>query len=172
MVDWLGLAIPFAYLGILVGSLATFSSLYRKRKAGKATNRSSFSPTQLANTKAVNASSLEPWFPPHLQRNIYLSLLHLEPESNDNKKAPAVPESVLKAALLRRATEDIHRVLAVRSAKQALSSLLQKGSVGDELWQRFLLAEKEIEEEVRDVVNEVPTNSRQHFPKQWHQTGR
>lgn len=66
-----------------------------------------------------------------------------------------MPESVLRAALLRRATEDIHRVLAIRSAKQALMTLLQKGSVGDELWQRFLLAEKEIEEEVRDVVNEV-----------------
>jgi len=34
MVDWVGLAVPFAYLGILVGSLATFSSLYRKRKLG------------------------------------------------------------------------------------------------------------------------------------------
>jgi len=66
-----------------------------------------------------------------------------------------VPESVLKAALLRRATEDIHRVLAVRSAKQALSNLLQKGTVGDDLWQRFLRAEKEIEDEVRDVVEEV-----------------
>ena len=66
-----------------------------------------------------------------------------------------MPESVLRAALLRRATEDIRRVLAVRSAKQALTTLLQKGSVGDELWQRFLLAEKEVEDEVRDVVNEV-----------------
>jgi translocation protein SEC66 len=35
MVDLVGLVIPFAYLGILVISLATFSSLYRKRKAGK-----------------------------------------------------------------------------------------------------------------------------------------
>lgn len=34
MVDWLSLAVPLAYLGILIGSLATFSSLYRKRKAG------------------------------------------------------------------------------------------------------------------------------------------
>lgn len=33
MVDWLSLAVPFAYLGVLIGSLATFSSLYRKRKA-------------------------------------------------------------------------------------------------------------------------------------------
>lgn len=33
MVDWLNLMVPFAYLGVLIGSLATFSSLYRKRKA-------------------------------------------------------------------------------------------------------------------------------------------
>lgn len=33
MVDWLSLSVPLAYLGILIGSLATFSSLYRKRKA-------------------------------------------------------------------------------------------------------------------------------------------
>lgn len=32
-VDWLSLAVPVAYLGILLGSLATFSSLYRKDKS-------------------------------------------------------------------------------------------------------------------------------------------
>ncbi|KAJ5641068.1 Pre protein translocase subunit Sec66-domain-containing protein [Penicillium herquei] len=138
MVNWLSLAVPFAYLGILIGSLATFSSLYRKRKAHK-------------------AASLEPWFPSHLQRDIYFSLLHLDPsaQKENQKKTPAVPESVLKAALLRRATEDIRRVLALRSQKQALSTLLQRGSVGDDLWQRFLRAEKEMEEEVKDVVAEA-----------------
>lgn len=45
--------------------------------------------------------------------------------------------------------------MALRSQKQALSMLLQRGSVGDDLWQRFLRAEKEMEDEVRDVVNEV-----------------
>ncbi|KAI9828706.1 MAG: translocation protein S66 [Thelocarpon impressellum] len=147
MVDWIGLVVPFAYLSILVGSLATFSSLYRKRKAAKAT-------------------SLEPWFPQHLQRDIYLTLLHLEPEPAPGKeKAPPVPESVLKAALLRRAVEDIHRILQVRNSKQALSSLLQRGSVGDDLWQRFSRAEKEAEEEIRDVVNEANA-----FVPGWGQT--
>ena len=127
-VDWLTLLVPFAYLFILTGSLAVFSSLYRKRKAAK-------------------AASLEPWFPPHLQRNIYLTLLHQED--------PKVPDSYLKAALLRRATEDIHRIVQIRNAKGALQTLLQRGSVGDDLWQRFQRAEKEIEEELRDVVNEV-----------------
>ena len=66
-----------------------------------------------------------------------------------------MPDSILKAALLQRACEDIKRILAVRSAKQPLSQLLQRGSVGDELWQRLLRAEKEIEAELKDVVEEV-----------------
>lgn len=66
-----------------------------------------------------------------------------------------MPETVLKAALLRRATEDIKRVMALRNQKQALAMLLQRGSVGDYLWQRFQRAEKEMEDEVRDVVTEV-----------------
>ena len=71
------------------------------------------------------------------------------------KKISSVPETVLKAALLRRAVEDIRRLMELRSQKPALSNLLQKGSVGDDLWQRFLRAEKEMEEEFRDVISEV-----------------
>lgn len=137
-VDWFMLSIPIAYLVILIGSLAVFSNLYRKRKA-------------------ATAASLEPWFPPHLQRNVYLSLLHME--------NPKVPDSILKAALLRRATEDIHRIVQIRNAKQALQVLLQRGSVGDDLWQRFQRAEKEIEEELRDVVQEANA-----FAPNWGQT--
>ncbi|PYH99523.1 hypothetical protein BO71DRAFT_394254 [Aspergillus ellipticus CBS 707.79] len=138
MVNWITLAVPFAYLGVLIGSLATFSSLYRKRKAMK-------------------SFTLEPWFPPHVPRDIYFSLMHHEPPatSGKEKKAPAVPDSVLKAALLRRAIEDIRRVMALRTQKPALAMLLQRGSVGDDLWQRFLRAEKEMEDEVRDVVAEA-----------------
>ncbi|KAK2600250.1 Translocation protein S66 [Conoideocrella luteorostrata] len=134
-VDWIGLAIPFAYLMVLGGALMTFSSIYRKRKAAESAN-------------------LAPWFPPNLQRNVYLSLLHMEPEDG-KEKSPKVPDSVLKAALLRRAVEDIDRLIQIKSAKQACSSLLLRGSVGDDLWQRFQRAEKEMEEELRDVVTEA-----------------
>lgn len=134
-IDWMGLVLPFSYILVLGGTFVTFSSVYRKRKA-----------TQSAN--------LAPWFPPHLQRNIYLSLLHLDPEDG-NGKGPKVPESVLRAALLRRAVEDIHRIIQIRTAKTACSSLLARGSVGDDLWQRFSRAEKEMEEELRDVVMEA-----------------
>lgn len=75
----------------------------------------------------------------------------MEPEEGK----PGVPESVLKAALLRRAVEDIQRLIQIKTAKQACSSLLQRGSVGDDLWQRFQRAEREMEEELRDVVTEV-----------------
>lgn len=105
-------------------------------------------------SRTAQSANLEPWFGPHLQRNIYLSLLHLEPEEG-SEKAVKVPESVVRAALLRRAVEDIHRIIQIRNGKQALSTLLQRGSVGDDLWQRFLRAEKEMEEELRDVVVEV-----------------
>jgi len=40
-----------------------------------------------------------------------------------------------------------------------LGNLLARGSVGDELWQRFERAEKEIESELRDVVTEVGTRT-------------
>jgi hypothetical protein len=37
-IDWVGLSVPFAYITVLVGSLITFSSVYRKRKAGQEFN--------------------------------------------------------------------------------------------------------------------------------------
>src|SRR5208282_1049717 len=101
---------------------------------------SKFAPHLFADYHTARAATLAPWFPPHLQRNIYLSLLHLEPEDG-KEKARAVPDNVLRAALLRRAVEDMSRIVEVRTAKQACSTLLQRGSVGDDLWQRFLRAE-------------------------------
>lgn len=81
------------------------------------------------------------------------------PADIKEKKKPPVPETVLKAALLRRAAEDLKRLLQLRNQKPALAALLQKGSVGDELWQQFLRAEKELEEEFRDVVAEVRSST-------------
>ncbi|ROT36779.1 hypothetical protein SODALDRAFT_281316 [Sodiomyces alkalinus F11] len=140
-IDWLSLALPVAYLFVLGGSLYTFSTIYRKRKAAQSAN-------------------LAPWFGPHLQRDIYLSLLHLDQRDDEQGKekkeaSPRIPDSVIRAALLRRAVEDIHRLVQIRTAKQACSALLQKGSVGDDLWQRFQRAEKELEDELRDVVMEA-----------------
>lgn len=149
---WKGLIVPFLYITILVGSLITFSSIYRKRQEGDFRFTKEISNLKLMVNTAKSAN-LAPWFPPHLQRNIYFSLTHLE--QPEDEKGIRVPESVIRAALMRRAVEDIYRIIQVRTTKQALSTLLQRGSVGDDLWQRHQRAEKEIEEELRDVVMEV-----------------
>lgn len=112
--------------------------------------------TALHGSKTLTGSiaqlaNLEPWFEPHLQKQIYSSLLEISATGEKTK----VPDSVVRAALLRRAVADIGRIIQVRQAKQALNVLLQRGSVGEDLNQRFQRAEKEIEEELREVVMEV-----------------
>ena len=129
----ISLLIPITYLSILIGSMATFSYLYRRRQT-------------------LKKLRLAPYFPPHTARNVYLSLLHL-PDASPEK--PKVPDSVLRAALLSRACTDVQRILTIRSRKPALSTLLQRGVVGDEIWQRLLRAEQELEAELKDVVAEA-----------------
>jgi translocation protein SEC66 len=150
--DWRGLVLPLCYVVVLGGTFMTFSTIYRKRKASMFV--AFWGQCKILTCMIVESANLAPWFPPHLQRNVYLSLLHMEPEGG-SEKTPKVPDSVIRAALLRRAVEDIHRIIQIRTAKAACSSLLQRGSVGDDLWQRFQRAEKEMEEELRDVVMEV-----------------
>lgn len=93
------------------------------------------------------AKQLEPYFPRHLERDIYVTLL--------NTSDPPTPDSLLKAALMRRAVIDITRILRVREDKPALQNLLQKGSIGDDLWNSLLAAEKELEAEIIEVVAEA-----------------
>lgn len=70
---------------------------------------------------------------------------------------PPAHEGLVKAALLRRAVADIHRIMRIREDKPALANLLQRGSIGDDLWNSFLAAEKELEAEVLEVVTEAET---------------
>ncbi|KAL1915378.1 uncharacterized protein VTP21DRAFT_6836 [Calcarisporiella thermophila] len=86
----------------------------------------------------------EPWFGQHHERNEYITLL-----SKD------APDNHLKAALLRRATEDLRRVLRLREDKQALSQLLRNGAVGDDLWAQVLATEQEMNQELQEVVEEA-----------------
>ncbi|OJA20027.1 hypothetical protein AZE42_07905, partial [Rhizopogon vesiculosus] len=90
----------------------------------------------------------EPYFPSHPERDIYVSLLQSDPPAH---------ESLLKAALVRRAMTDVSRVLKMREDKAALQNLLQKGSIGDDLWNSLLQSEKELEAEIMEVVAEANT---------------
>jgi len=91
----------------------------------------------------------KPWFPSHPERDVYVSLLQLQD--------PPASEGLLKAALLRRAVANVHRIFRIRDDKAALAVLLQKGSINDDLWNGFLLDEKELEAEIVEVVAEANT---------------
>lgn len=53
--------------------------------------------------------------------------------------------------------DDVRLIWSVRDAKAALTTLLQRGQIGDELWEKFLKAEKELEAEIVEVVGEANT---------------
>ncbi|KAA1474938.1 hypothetical protein DENSPDRAFT_841625 [Dentipellis sp. KUC8613] len=120
--------VPVLYVVLLFGSLAIFGRYYRNRLASKA---------------------IEPYFPRHLERDVYVTLLQ--------KQDPPAPDQLLKAALVRRAMTDVTRILRIREDKPALQNLLQKGSIGDELWNSLLAAEKELEAEIMEVHAEANT---------------
>ncbi len=52
---------------------------------------------------------------------------------------------------------DVHRIIRLREDKPALQALLQKGSVGDDLWASLLAAEKELETEIMETAAEANT---------------
>jgi translocation protein SEC66 len=118
---------PIAYLVVVLGSFAVFSTIYRRRKA-------------------LESSNIEPWFLQHRERDIYLTLLHLD---------HPCPPKLLKAALLERAKEDVSRIYSLREDKTAATMLLQKGSIGESTFQRIVAAEADMNAEIADVVAEA-----------------
>ncbi|KAL1919609.1 uncharacterized protein VTP21DRAFT_1540 [Calcarisporiella thermophila] len=91
--------------------------------------------------------SQEPWFGPHYTRDEYVSLLNI----------PDVPVLHLKSALLRRAEADLWRLVQIGGDKEALSQLVKSGAVGDGLWQELLAAEGQLQEELKEVIEEANT---------------
>ncbi len=96
---------------------------------------------------SISGKGFEPYFPRHKDRDIYVSLLQ--------RTDPPAPDQLLKAALIRRAMTDVHRITRLREDKPALQNLLQKGSIGDDLWNSLLAAEKELEAEILEVAAEA-----------------
>ena len=94
-----------------------------------------------------SATRVEPYFPRHVERDTYVTLLQ--------RTDPPTSDALLKAALVRRAIADVQRILRIREDKPALQNLLQKGSVGDDLWNSLLAAEKELEAEIVEVHAEA-----------------
>ncbi|KAH9043164.1 translocation protein sec66 [Lactarius pseudohatsudake] len=91
--------------------------------------------------KSTANKRIDPYFPRHHERDTYVTLLQ--------RTDPPASDALLKAAL------DVQRILRLREDKQALQNLLQKGSVGDDLWNSLLAAEKELEAEIVEVHAEA-----------------
>jgi translocation protein SEC66 len=85
------------------------------------------------------------------------------------------PLSLLKAALLRRAAEDVRRGLVIRKARQACGVLLNKGSIGIDVSKELDRAGEELDNEAIDVAAEVRVPGtpmpNANFPRRmpWHQ---
>ena len=94
-----------------------------------------------------SGKQIEPYFPRHHERDTYVTLLQ--------RADPPASDALLKAALVRRAIADVQRILRIREDKPALQNLLQKGSIGDDLWNSLLNAEKELEAEIVEVHAEA-----------------
>ncbi|KAL0946990.1 hypothetical protein HGRIS_013136 [Hohenbuehelia grisea] len=118
--------VPIAYIIVVFGGLYVFSHFYKQYTASRL---------------------VEPYFGPHHERNLYVTLL--------GRSDPPASDALLKSALVRRAMADVHRVIRIRDDKPALQALLQKGTVGDDVWSSLLAAEKELEAEIMEVVSEA-----------------
>ncbi|KAI9308222.1 Sec62/63 complex, subunit Sec66 [Cunninghamella echinulata] len=129
------LLLPALYLGGCIAAMTIFSHFYRKLNAIK---------------------QVEPWFPENVVKEEYIALLNSE---------TSVPEHHLKAALLRRAMEAVRRLVQVQQEKPALQQLMRMGSIGDELWTEFTVAEQEIMTELQTIAAEANT-----FKENWGQT--
>lgn len=71
----------------------------------------------------------------------------------------------MRAALLRRAMGDVKRLVHIQQEKPPLQALLRAGTVGDELWKEFSIAEQETMAELQEVVAEANT-----YKPGWGQT--
>ena len=139
--------VPLLYVFIVFGGLWVFSTLYKRhlqRKYGRHTSDICAKPILF-----VPGKPIEPYFGRHHERDVYTSLLE--------KTDPPAPDYLLKAALMRRAVTDLVRLQRLREDKPALQNLLQKGSVGDDLWNSLLAAERETEAEILETLAEANT---------------
>ncbi|CAM0141280.1 Translocation protein S66 [Umbelopsis sp. WA50703] len=129
------LLLPASYLGGCIAAMSAFSYVYRR---------------------ATATSEVEPWFGPNIEKEQYIALLN---------STTTVPEHHMRAALLRRAVAGVKRLVHIQQEKPPLQQLLRTGSVGDDLWREFNIAEQETMAELQEIVGEA--NS---YKEGWGQT--
>ncbi|VVT45309.1 uncharacterized protein SAPINGB_P000707 [Magnusiomyces paraingens] len=127
---------PLAYIFVIITSLVIFSSVYRRRKI-----------QQLASLKPVYEQSFA-------RNNYYTLKSQNEKAERDGLKKP-IPEKLINAALIRWAGEDVRQIVKMKQAKEQLTALHQRGSIGDITYNKFVTNEKAIEIELQIISQEA-----------------
>lgn len=82
---------------------------------------------------------------------------------------PGTPPAALGQALMRRAMFNVERAMQIREQKPTLQSLVRNGSIGEDVWARFQIAERALEEDIQELLQEAervkPGWSQQIFPQ-------
>lgn len=128
---------PIIYVAIILTTFVIFAKVYRQKNLNK-----------LSHTR--------PFFPPNIQKQLFYELLNAEPRPNEN---------VLRAALLRWASETIRRTIKLKESEPFMTKMYQDGSIGDDLWTRFTISQKLEELEIQQVVKEVESLKKGWAPK-------
>jgi translocation protein SEC66 len=118
---------PIIYVTIMVGALIVFSIKYRQKKINELATR-------------------KPFFERNVAKEMYFELVAQDPKPN---------EKVLKAALIRRGAECVKRTLKLKEVTPFMTVLYQKGSISDDLWERFQTSQKLEELEIQELVAET-----------------
>ncbi|WBW71282.1 ER protein translocation subcomplex subunit Sec66 [Schizosaccharomyces osmophilus] len=116
---------PLIYVAVLIGAMYGVSVFVRKSRT------------------IPNEFVSEEWFGKNFVRSYFFQLL----EQN-----PPVPDTIIKAGLVLRATEALRQLMRLKSSRMALNVLLNRGGVGDDLVRKFSRLEKETELELMDIA--------------------
>ncbi|ODQ61820.1 hypothetical protein WICANDRAFT_59895 [Wickerhamomyces anomalus NRRL Y-366-8] len=128
---------PIIYVTVMITALVIFSINYRKKKLNALYSR-------------------KPFFNRNIPKELYFQLREQDPKPN---------EKVLKAALMRRGAESIRRTIKLKEVQPFITALYQKGSIGDDLWERYQAATKLEELEVQELVQEAEKYKKGWIPK-------
>ncbi|WFC98386.1 Translocation protein S66 [Malassezia yamatoensis] len=139
----LPIIVPIAYIVTLLAGLAAFSKVYRRRESKR---------LQAYQQSSSASQEVNP------QRAIYRALADIQEEFPDGDAKDnrwLVPRATLQGALLARAVEVLRSMNELRSDKQALAALLERGSVGDDAAVLLETMDNDIRKEVMEIVREA-----------------
>lgn len=139
----LSIFVPIAYIVSLFLALAAFSKLYRRREVRR-----------LEKYHALKTAEDEINAP----RAIYHALAAVQeeyPDGDANDERWVVPRATLQSALVARAVVALQNMSALRSDKEALAALLERGSVGDDAATMLETMDQDIRAEVMEIVREA-----------------